>query len=131
MSTPIFLEWLDFKFADQPRKVVPPNEVLADRLAADVRDALRKRITAEILLEAGFDRLIDEAMKKRAGILVERAQTIRAEVTRGIGDEPSSHWSAPVGRVAKEIADSMGDDRCEIRPGQIPTAAPCTTGRRS
>ena len=44
MPTPLFLEWLDAKFADATGKVVPPIEVSRERLEATAEELVRARV---------------------------------------------------------------------------------------
>ena len=53
MTTPMFLDWLDEKIEPYDTgKLIPPDDVLADRLRNDTRDIIHQRLTAEAILAA-------------------------------------------------------------------------------
>jgi hypothetical protein len=106
MTTPRFLEWLDRKFADQSGKVVPPDEVLVERLRADTRKELERRITERILRRANITARVDRSMSRRLPLLQSQAEALRAEVERTLETSPEQSWSAPVQRKAMEIVVS-------------------------
>jgi hypothetical protein len=106
LSTPQFLKWLDAKFAACPGKVVPPAEVMAGRLADRVRADLRSLIARRILVEAGLDDQVDRAMSERTDMVEAAAGTIVDDVAGALTADPSAPWSAPVARIAGEIAQA-------------------------
>lgn len=108
MTTPQFLGWLDAKFAGQVGKVVPPWDVLADRLRADVRGVLDRQYTRSILAENDKDGRVDAAFGRLRGTIEGRLTTLRDEVEDGLADDPSRSWPAPLAGVAAAIA--MGPD---------------------
>jgi hypothetical protein len=104
MTTPQLLAWLDGKFADQVGKVVPPTEVLIDRLEEETDAELRRQITADVLREARVDERVAEALERHRPIIEARSRTIRRDVARELEDDRSQPWGRPVERMAGEIA---------------------------
>jgi hypothetical protein len=104
MSTPEFLEWLDGKFADQPGKVIPPAEVMAEALETKLEESLRDKHVARILAEAGIDDLVAKDMQARASQIKAAVVTLDKKVARALDKSPKEPWSAPVERIAEKIA---------------------------
>jgi hypothetical protein len=104
MSSPEFVEWLDAKF-EPYAKLVPPVSVMRRRLASDVKELLREEITAEILEEAGINRLVEEAFEKRMVEIEARVESLAGDVAKALADDESRPWTGPIGDVAREIVD--------------------------
>jgi hypothetical protein len=104
MTTPQFLEWLDRKFVSQAGKVVPPNEVLVERLRADAAQEIERQITARILGQADIAGQVEREMARRGPLLRDRAETIRAYVETVLLEGPDDWWVEPVKAMAVRIA---------------------------
>jgi hypothetical protein len=104
MTTPQFLSWLDGKFADQVGKVVPPAEVLIDRLEKETEAESRRQITAEVLREARIDERVARELERHRPAIEDRSRTIRLDVAQELEDDPSQPWENPVEQMAHEIA---------------------------
>jgi hypothetical protein len=104
MTTPQFLAWLDRKFADQVGKLIPPADVLQDRLEQGVREELNRRITRRILHRARLEQRVERAFRSRLPVIGERSETLPVAVAEALRERPAESWTDPIGRVAKVIA---------------------------
>jgi hypothetical protein len=118
-----FLGWLDAKFAALPGKVVPPADVLRERLETAARNELHERLTAEILEAADLDGRVDAAMGRRGEALDAAARTLAEDVAKGLADSPTEPWSSPVERIAEKIAQSEPS-----REPEVPEPGPAAEG---
>jgi hypothetical protein len=107
MTTPQFLAWLDRKFADQVGKVVPPDEVLVDRLEQETRRELEDRITARVLRRARIGDRVAKALAERLPAIRNQVVTIGDDVNRALHRRPSEPWSELIRRRARRIARSL------------------------
>lgn len=64
MTTPEFLAWLGREMAPYEGKVIPPEAVLQERLAREVRERLHQQIVERVLREAGVQRQVEEAFAR-------------------------------------------------------------------
>jgi hypothetical protein len=103
MTTAQFLGWLDRKMAPCLGKVLPPDDVLRERLDHDIRRSVRAAITAEILREARVDERVELAISDLEPSVRARAESIRDEVVAGLADQPTDSWTAPIGRIAESL----------------------------
>jgi hypothetical protein len=106
MTTPQFLAWLDRKFADQVDKVLPPTEVLIDRLEEETEAELRRQITEEAHREARVDERVAKALGERLPAIHDQVETIRNDVNLALQSRPVEPWSEPIRRKARRIARS-------------------------
>jgi hypothetical protein len=105
MSTPQFLQWLDNKMeAHNGKKVVPPTDVLTDRLSGEVEDKLREKFTEKILREAGLDGQVEQAFRALRPAMRRKARELVKIVHEALEAEPANSWLKPVTRVAGELA---------------------------
>lgn len=106
MTTPQFLAWLDQKFVEHAQgKLVPPQSVLSARLEDDVRGRVRQIVTDRILREANVDEQVEAAVDGRRAEITEQARCVEEVVRRALEEQPEEHWSAPVRRLADDVAD--------------------------
>jgi hypothetical protein len=102
-----FLQWLDAGIkAHDSGKVIPPGRVMRKALKGGVKRSLRHSITHRILTEAGIDDLVARALDDRAGAVEQAAATITDNVGIALAEPPQERWSAPVGRIARAIAET-------------------------
>lgn len=109
MTTPQFIAWLDAKLAPYDSKVIPPPDVMADRLAGCVRENLRRAITERVLAEAGIEKLVEQASAGLSGDVVAAAGTLSGDVAAALDERPYDSWTAPVERIAGRIAAGGSD----------------------
>ncbi len=104
MDTPTFLAWLDAKMEPYAGKLIPPQTVLAERLAVDVRGLIRQRLVDEAIRAARVDEQT-EATIASLQRQIERVETrlLRA-VEKDLAAEPVHHWSASVNDLARTLA---------------------------
>lgn len=102
MSTPQFIQWLNDKMEIWGQsKLIPPQEVLIDKLQSDVINNLEDVITEEILKDAGLAKLVDEAYKQLEKDIINSKITIYVE--QELKKTPINSWRKPVAQMAKEI----------------------------
>ncbi|MGE3361698.1 MAG: hypothetical protein AB7O92_34190 [Acidimicrobiia bacterium] len=105
MTTPQFLAWLDEKLEEHGQgKLVPPQRVLAARLEDDVRGLVRQNLTERILQQARLDEQAEAAFAALRAEVAERAARAEELVRAALEERPEEHWSAPVGRIAEDLA---------------------------
>jgi hypothetical protein len=112
MTTEAFIAWLDGKMADRGGKVIPPADILMDRLRDETHDALTMRITARILADADLDGQVAAAEIALAENLVSVAMALPDTVTQALHTAPAAAWSAPIIEQVAELCASLEDD-CE------------------
>jgi hypothetical protein len=103
MTSSRFITWLDSKMAAfDVGKVVPPQTVLRERLAAETRQVVRARAVERILSEVGIDAIVDAQM---AGVEDQLAAVDPGrEVTEDLAGRPDRRWSEPLADLAAKIA---------------------------
>jgi len=107
MSTPQFLEWLDGKMADYgDNKLIPPDQVLENKLHGDAQKLLRSRIAEEILMFQDLDGKVLKAYNQVMPELERKAESLSELVAVELGERPEQSWRDPVRQVAEEI---LGD----------------------
>jgi hypothetical protein len=105
MATPEFVAWLDRKLADYDQgKVVPPPEVLAEKLEEGLRARLRERITRAVLHRARIEERAERAFRGREEGLRASLEGIGGRVAAELRQRPKDHWSAAVLREARRLA---------------------------
>jgi hypothetical protein len=104
MTTRQFIDWLDAKIAPYAGKLVPPRDVLTDRLGERVKKNLRDQVMSRILAEADFEGQVEREVEARAGLVKSAARTIVADVAGALDANPDDPWTAPVERIAGRIA---------------------------
>jgi len=108
MTTPQFLTWLDTKMADHGQgKLVPPINVLADKLAEDAEDGLRKEITKRILRENGVDDQVADAMSRLQPRIDDVAATLPSVVSIAFEADTTRPWSDAISDVAAELVSAV------------------------
>lgn len=103
MTSPQFIEFLDRKIAPHLGKVVPPAEVLADRLEQRARAELERRWTARVMRRARIDERVERSLGELRPDLAAEAATLESEVRRSLDANPIELWHQPVERVARKI----------------------------
>lgn len=110
MSTPQLLAWLDKKMKAYEGKLIPPGDVLEDRLEREVRARLEVKITEQVLNEAKVAERVEKEFGKRRDILKLSLKTIQEQVSSELAANPADHWSRPVKEIAQEIAGTVPFD---------------------
>ena len=101
MTTPQFLEWLDQKMADHgDSKVIPPEDVMADRLRSETESGLRSSITEKVLREAKVDDQVEAALSR---VRWPNGRKLVGTVETWLGDRREHHWPRPIEHVAAEL----------------------------
>jgi hypothetical protein len=104
MPTPLFLNWLDKKMEQHGAgKLIPPDDVMIDRLKHEVRQHLQNRITHRILAEAGIDELTGEAYASILPVINERTDGIGAYVSYELHVTPENQWIKPIDKLCKDL----------------------------
>lgn len=104
MSTPQFLAWLEEKIRLYDKgKVIPPENVMLERLDQSLQDKLGKVIADEILQQNDYAAKVSQAVRKikqRCG----GSQTRLAETVQGeLGKEPANSWKDVVEAVSEDM----------------------------
>ncbi|MGA2496915.1 MAG: hypothetical protein ABSH20_04195 [Tepidisphaeraceae bacterium] len=108
MTTPQFLDWLNAKFSHAAGKVIPPAQVMADRLRQEVRTRLRERLTDDAIKNARVDERTDEIVEDMAPALaVVVNNELTAQVTASLADSPDLLWSQPIKTLANKLAEQQ------------------------
>jgi hypothetical protein len=109
MTTPAFIAWLDAKVAAHgPGKLIPPDGVLAERLATEAEATVREALEAQILKEAGYEERVAAAMKDLEPALAETSRTLQQAVAARLAEVPAEHWAAFVTAQAQKLAQPQG-----------------------
>lgn len=116
MTTEAFIDWLDGKMADRGGKVIPPADILMDRLRDETRAVLTERITARILADADLDRQVAAAEFAIAEDLASAAMALPETVTQALHTAPAATWSAPIKDQAADLCAALEDDRERAKP---------------
>ena len=103
MTTPDFLVWLTAKLEDTD-KLVPPQDVMEKELRKSIKANLVERITARILEEADLDQQVEDELKALQVDIDTAIDTLEADVTIGLNDNPIKSW--------KDVVEATGDDIC-------------------
>jgi hypothetical protein len=103
MTTPQFLDWLDAKMAPYAGKVVPPEEVMAERLEEELTEQVRAAVQQRILRDAGAEQKVAETLAELRPWLEGRSASLDPDVRAALLAEPSSHWAKPLERMAAEV----------------------------
>jgi len=107
MSTPQFLGWLDRKIADHgDRKLIPPDQVLVDKLHGDAKRLLKSRITEEILRSQDLEGKVLKAYNRIVPELERKVESLSEFVEIVLEERPEQSWRDPVRQAAEEI---LGD----------------------
>jgi hypothetical protein len=104
MDSPTFLEWLDAKMEQAGGKLIPPPDVVADRLRDETRSIIRDRLVEAALLGARIEERTGEVLDGLEGE-IQRAQAhLLAGIGKKLAAEPSQPWITPVAVAAEKVA---------------------------
>jgi hypothetical protein len=105
MTSPQFLIWLDEKIAPHDTgKVVPPRDVITERLTDDAEALVRERLAARILADAGFDAQVADIMATLEPTIQTSAQALPDTLRAAFDADPTMPWTAPVREHAETLA---------------------------
>ena len=103
-TTPQFLAWLDRKIAPYAGKVIPPEDVLVERLHGETKERLRQVIQERILRQAGHDRQVEVAFERLGEQFGVEAANLRDRLVAELAARPTDLWTAPIKRAAEKLA---------------------------
>jgi hypothetical protein len=104
MTSPQLLEWLDSKFDFDPvQKVIPPGDILSERLEQDVRKRLERQVTEDVLREARLSQRVDAEFSAREEAMRKLFATLEYDVLCSLAENPAEHWTSPLGVMAELI----------------------------
>lgn len=106
MSTPQFVEWLDSKFKNKPGKVIPPIDIMEERLREEISEQVKATLTDLILQEGNFEERVEQGITELEPTITGALQTLTEEVTTSLEDTPENLWKDAVKTIADEIADA-------------------------
>jgi hypothetical protein len=103
MPTPQFLAWLDGKMKEHGQgKLVPPAQVLQERLEAEAEDLHGQDLKERILAEAGYNARRQSEFDKLLPAL--RSNLDLGElVSDALDKRPESQWTQPLTDLAAEL----------------------------
>ena len=94
MTTPDFIDWLTEKLEEHDTsKVVPPDDVVRERLFQEAREAEERRIKDEVLREANIPARVEVAMAARADDLAEKFESLVRDIPFDLESDYQLHWS--------------------------------------
>jgi hypothetical protein len=124
MTTPEFLRWLDKKMQPYNKgKLIPPQEVLAQRIRADLREKARAKLTTAILERAGLDNLVEAAVRSAEPAARAQEPRLCGAVGGALAESPADHWTKPIGKIAEELAENAVKE--------VADSIPATQARRT
>jgi hypothetical protein len=101
MTTPQLIEWLDGKMATHgDGKLIPPEDVLVEELAAETEKRLRTEITSLILEEAGLEARIAEA---KAALSLPGGASLKRGVVKMFEHNAETSWRAHIEAVVAAL----------------------------
>ena len=103
MEPSAFMTWLDEKMEAYEGKLVPPKEVLCERLADRVKEDVRRQLTAEAIRAAGVDEQTEAAFSSLKPNLEVWNGELPEKVEEQLEDSPNAHWTKPVDQLALDI----------------------------
>jgi hypothetical protein len=106
MDTPTFLEWLDSKMAASSGKLIPPADVMRERLEETAREQLRERLTAEAIRSYGVEDRLAAALAELKPQVDAAGKRLPRLVKAAYRRDPAQGWTDPVDSAAHEIVAS-------------------------
>jgi hypothetical protein len=110
MTTPIFLAWLDAKMAKYGNgRLVPPSEVMAERLTTDTKLRVEGAVSGALLAEHHFSQKVDAAMTKLGPEIGRKARALKRSVPETLAAPAQGHrsWADVVSDVAVELVKKV------------------------
>lgn len=102
MTMPQFIAWLDGKMEQHGvKKVVPPEEFVADALRDATESIIRESLADKILEDAGLDGMVADAMAK---VDMPSGIGIGDDVADWLADNPTALWRGWVDETAEQLA---------------------------
>ena len=106
MSTPQFLEWLTAKITNHDSaKVVPPADVIRERLFAEASDAARQHITEAVLKAANIPDRVNDVLRGLNDELTAEASALTHELPATLKRDPLQHWTSVVRAIATRVTE--------------------------
>lgn len=102
MTTPQFLAWLDKKFI-KTAKLIPPANVLRERLAAQVREIVQSTVEEEIRAKFDIEQMVEARMESVLPLL-DSPSSLKAAVSKAFKGDRSQSWNEPIDRIAVKVA---------------------------
>ena len=107
MTTPQFLTWLDAKMVDHAGgKVIPPPDVVRERITEEAEKELTRRITEDVVREADVSGRVKAILAEKKAALMEVVAATVAGLPAILRDEPERHWSDVAKDAGVEVLDS-------------------------
>jgi hypothetical protein len=104
-TTEDLIAWINAKMAKYVGKLIPPADVLADRLEEEMRKILTERITDEILEEAGLDERVERALQGRMKGIKKAGRGLKRRVAEALEENPWKPWTSPIDAMARELTE--------------------------
>lgn len=105
MTSPQFIAWLDSKFEDVSRKLVPNEDVMRKAFATQGEEAIRLALTQKILREAGLEQQVAEAMIQLQ--TATKDVILQDVVETGLLENPQLRWDKPLDILATQTTQKL------------------------
>ncbi len=106
MTSPQFLGWLEEKFLGHKAKVIPPADVLVDRLRDNVQAQIEAHEIAEACRKARVPERVGREMVRIEKSIVAARSSIEGEVGQILDDFPEERWT----KAVEVQADAMVEE---------------------
>lgn len=107
MTTARFIGWLDSKMESYGNgKLIPPKDVLFDRLKTEALELVSEDVRARILRDAGFPEQVQAEFSTLLPRLEATRSTLAELVREDLTARPETQWSTPLEKLAKTARDS-------------------------
>ena len=111
MTTPVFLDWLDGKMAKHGNgRLVPPSEVLAERLVSETRADVERAVMDALLAKYQFPEKVAAAMVKLGPEIALKSAALEKLIRKTLAQPAREHlsWADVVCSTAMDITEQLG-----------------------
>lgn len=107
MTTAQFIGWLDSKMKSYGNgKLIPPTDVLFDRIKTEALELVSEDVRARILQDAGFPKQVQVEFSTLLPRLEATRSNLVALVREDLTARPETQWSTALENLAKTVRDS-------------------------
>lgn len=108
MTSPQFIAWLDSKVAvHDTGKVVPPFEVMIERLQSEVHSTIRSRAIEVVEERLDFDTLVQAEMANMLGQVDYETVDLGESVSEFLDENPEDRWTDAVDAAAEMLCEAV------------------------
>ena len=107
MTTPEFIDWLEYKISKYDNgKVIPTKDVLKNQLINETDNIIKDKIIKEILEKNNFEEKVKAAQLEAIEKLDNNPIKIDSIVEKDLTINRERHWSTSIKNLAKEFLDN-------------------------